>query len=71
MPATDIQERAITAETTEVVTIPHGEVTVLRCRLSVSDVSLEGRSMLLQAVDSETVPLCMIEGLQHVKNGHG
>ena len=69
VPATDIQERAITAETTEVVTIPHGEVTVLRCRLSVSDVSLEGRSVLLQAVDSETVPLCMIEGLQHVKDG--
>ena len=69
VPATDIQERAITAETTEVVTIPHGEVTVLRCRLSIGDVSLEGRSMLLQAVDSETVPLSMIEGLQHVKDG--
>ena len=35
VPATDMQERAITAETTEVVIIPHGEVTVLRCRLSV------------------------------------
>ena len=69
VPATDMRERAITAETTEVVTIPHGEVTVLRCRLSVSDVSLEGRSVLLQAVNSETVPLCMIEGLQHVKDG--
>ena len=29
VPATDMRERAITAETTEVVTIPHGEVTVL------------------------------------------
>ena len=69
VPATDMQVRVITAPTAEVVTIPHREVTVLRCRFALSDVSLEGRSMLVQTVDSGTVPLCMIEGLQHVKYG--
>ncbi len=69
VPATDVQERVITAETTEVVTIPHGELIVVRCRLSVNDLSLEGRPMLVQTVDSDSVHLCMIEGIQHVKDG--
>ena len=51
------------------VAIPYEEVTVLRCRLSVRDVYLDGRSMLVQAADSETVRICMIEGLQLVKDG--
>ena len=69
VPAPDVQERVITAETTEVVTIPHGELIVVRCRLSVNDLSLEVRPMLVQTVDSDSVHLCMIEGIQHVKYG--
>ena len=51
----------ITAETTEVVTIPHGELIVVRCRLSVNDLSLEGSPMLVQTVASDSLHICMID----------
>ena len=63
------EERAMYAETSEVVTIPHGEVIVLQCQVCREGVSLEGRPMLMQANEYREGQLCMIEGIQHVKDG--
>ena len=57
------------AETREAVSIPHGEVTVLQCRVSLDNASLEGRPMLMQALDTMDTPLYMIEGIQQIKDG--
>ena len=57
------------AETREAVSIPHGEVTVLQCRVSIDNASLEGRPMLVQALDTTDAPLYMIEGIQQIKDG--
>ena len=45
------------AETREAVSIHHGEVTVLQCRVSIDNASLEGRPMLVQALYTTDAPL--------------
>ncbi len=56
-------------ETSEAVSIPHGEVTIMHCRVSIDNASLEGKPMLVQALDTTDVPLYMIEGIQQIKDG--
>ena len=57
------------AETREAVSIHHGEVTVLQCRVSIDNASLEGRPMLVHALDTTDTPLYTIEGIQQIKDG--
>ena len=57
------------AETREAVSIHQGEMTVLQCRVSIDNASLEGRPTLVQALDTTDAPLYMIEGIQQIKAG--